>query len=175
MHPWFAPYYIRRVRISVNDPMIRFAREQGVPAFPEVGYSTSSATTMVLEFPIIAPKGAVFIKNVSAKKLLEEWKRLKIHFPEHNPSVTIYVNDDDWIEVANFIHQNWDIVGGLSFLPLNDHVYQLAPYEEITKEEYERRLSELGELDFSKLLLYEQDDNTTGAKELACVSGICEA
>ncbi len=175
MHPWFAPYYIRRVRISVNDPMIRFAREQGVPAFPEVGYSTSSATTMVLEFPIIAPKGAVFIKNVSAKKLLEEWKRLKIHFTEHNPSVTIYVNDDDWIEVANFIHQNWDIVGGLSFLPLNDHVYQLAPYEEITKEEYERRLSELGELDFSKLLLYEQDDNTTGAKELACVSGICEA
>jgi ribonucleoside-diphosphate reductase alpha chain len=174
MHPWFAPYYIRRVRISVNDPMFRFAKEQGIPYFPEVGYSTSSATIMVLEFPVAAPKGAVFSENVSAMELLEEWKRLKIHFTEHNPSVTIYVNDDEWIRVANFIHENWEIVGGLSFLPHNDHVYQLAPYERITKEEYERRLKELGEIDFSKLLLYEREDNTIGAKEAACVSGTCE-
>jgi ribonucleoside-diphosphate reductase alpha chain len=174
MHPWFAPYYIRRVRISVNDPMFRFAREQGIPYFPEVGYSTSSATTMVLEFPIAAPKGAVFSENISAMQLLEEWKRLKTHFTEHNPSVTIYVNDDEWIRVANFIHENWEIVGGLSFLPHSDHVYQLAPYEKITKEEYERRVKELGEIDFSKLLLYEREDNTIGAKEAACVSGTCE-
>jgi ribonucleoside-diphosphate reductase alpha chain len=174
MHPWFAPYYIRRVRISVNDPMFRFAKDQGIPYFPEVGYSTSSATTMVLEFPIAAPKGAVFSENISAMELLEEWRRLKIHFTEHNPSVTIYVNDDEWIRVANFIHENWEIVGGLSFLPHSDHVYQLAPYERITKEEYENRVKQLGEIDFSKLLLYEREDNTIGAKEAACVSGTCE-
>ncbi|MDO8557043.1 MAG: ATP cone domain-containing protein [Candidatus Jorgensenbacteria bacterium] len=173
MHPWFAPYFIRRVRISVNDPMLKLAKEQGVRIFPEVGYSTSSATTMVLEFPVAAPKGAIFARDVSAKDLLEEWKRLKIHFTEHNPSVTIYVSDDEWIEVANFVYHNWDIVGGLSFLPREDHVYQLAPYEEITKEEYEKRLKELGVLDFSKLMAYERDDQTTGAKEVACVSGAC--
>ncbi len=174
MHPWFAPYFIRRVRVSVNDPMFKFAKEQNVPVFPEVGYSTSSATTMVLEFPIAAPKGALFVKDVSALELLEEWKRLKLHFTEHNPSVTIYVGDDEWIKVANFIYENWDIVGGLSFLPRTDHVYQLAPYEEITKEEYERRAKELGDLDFSKIMLYEHDDYTIGAKELACVGGVCE-
>lgn len=173
MHPWFAPYYIRRVRISVNDPMLKLAREQNVPIFPEIGYSTSSATTMVLEFPVASPKGAIYGKDVSAIDLLEEWKRIKIHFTEHNPSVTIYVGEDEWIKVANFVYQNWDIVGGLSFLPRNDHVYQLAPYEEITKEEYERRVKELGELDFSKLILYERDDQTIGAKEVACVSGTC--
>jgi ribonucleoside-diphosphate reductase alpha chain len=84
------------------------------------------------------------------------------------------VNDDEWIRVANFIHENWEIVGGLSFLPHNDHVYQLAPYERITKEEYENRVKQLGEIDFSKLLLYEREDNTIGAKEAACVSGTCE-
>src|SRR5690606_22089438 len=115
--------------------------------------STSNATTMVLEFPVAAPKGAIVKDDVSALELLNEWKRLKLNFTEHNPSATIYVGDDEWIEVANFVYENWDIIGGLSFLPRNDHVYQLAPYEEITKEEYERRKKELGELDFSKLVL----------------------
>lgn len=174
MHPWFAKYYIRRVRISVNDPLLKLAEDQGIPIQPEVGYSTATATTMVLEFPIKAPEGATVAGDVSALQMLEEWKRLKTHFTEHNPSVTIYVSDDEWVRVANFVYENWDIVGGLSFLPRNDHVYQLAPYEEITAEEYEKRTKALGKLDFSRLVIYEQQDQTTGAKELACAGGMCE-
>ncbi len=174
MHPWYSKYYIRRVRISANDPLLKLAQDQGVPIHPEVGYSTSNASTMVMEFPCKAPEGAVVSKDVNAIEMLNEWKRLKKHFTEHNPSVTIYVNDSEWLSVANFVYENWDIVGGLSFLPRNNHVYQLAPYEEITKEEYERRLKDLGHLDFSKLVTYEQQDRTNGAKELACVGGVCE-
>jgi len=174
MHPWFAKYYIRRVRISVNDPLLQLAKDQGVPIYPEVGYSSATATTMVLEFPVKAPVGAVVSKDVSAIGMLEEWKRLKIHFTEHNPSVTIYVGDDEWIKVANFVYENWDIVGGLSFLPRTDHIYKLAPYEEITKDEYYQRMKQLGDIDFAKLYLYEQHDQTTGAKEMACVAGMCE-
>lgn len=174
MHPWFSKYFIRRVRISVNDPLLQLAKDQGVPVFPEVGYSTATASTMVLEFPVKAPEGAVVSKDVSALEMLEEWKRLKLNFTEHNPSVTIYVGDDEWIKVLNFVYENWEIVGGLSFLPRNDHIYQLAPYEEITKEEYEKRAKALGKLDFSKLVLYEHQDETQGAKELACVGGACE-
>lgn len=174
MHPWFAHYYIRRVRISVNDPLLKLAKEQNVPIYPEVGYSTSTATTMVLEFPVKAPEGAIVASDVSALEMLKEWKRLKEHFTEHNPSVTIYASDDEWISIANFVYENWDIVGGLSFLPRNDHVYQLAPYEEITKEEYEKRKRALGSLDFSRLVIYEQHDQTIGAKELGCAGGVCE-
>lgn len=174
MHPWFAKYYIRRVRISVNDPLLKLAREQGVPVFPEVGYSTSTATTMVLEFPVKAPDQAILARDVSALEMLTEWKRLKQHFTEHNPSVTIYSSDDEWMGIANFVYENWDIVGGLSFLPRNNHVYQLAPYEEITQEEYERRKGELGDIDFSRLVIYEQQDQTIGAKELGCAGGVCE-
>lgn len=174
MHPWYSKYYIRRVRISVNDPLLKLAKDQGVPLHPEVGYSTATATTMVMEFPVKAPEGAITSKDVPALTMLEEWKRLKLHFTEHNPSVTIYVGDDEWLKVANFVYDNWDIVGGLSFLPRTDHVYQLAPYEEIDETEYEKRVSALGELDFSKLMIYEMNDQTTGAKELACVGGACE-
>jgi len=174
MHTWYSPYYIRRVRISVNDPLLKLAQDQGVPVHPEVGYSTSNASTMVLEFPCKAPEGAMVNKDVSALDLLHEWKRLKVHFTEHNPSSTIYVGDDEWIAVADFVYKNWNIVGGLSFLPRSNHVYQLAPYEEIDKDEYERRLQQLGHIDFSKLVLYEKTDQTVGAKELACVGGVCE-
>lgn len=174
MHPWFSKYYVRRVRISVNDPLLKLAEDQGIPIHPEVGYSSATASTMVMEFPVKAPEGAVVSGDVSALEMLKEWKRLKVNFTEHNPSVTIYVGDDEWISVLDFVYKNWDIVGGLSFLPRNDHVYQLAPYEAIEKEEYESRLKALGKIDFSRLFLYEQQDQTVGAKELACTGGVCE-
>ncbi|MDP2788990.1 MAG: ATP cone domain-containing protein [bacterium] len=174
MHPWYAPYFIRRVRISHTDTLLQMARDQGVPCLPEVGQSESTATTFVLEFPVKAPQGAIFKDEVSALDLMKEWKRLKEHFVEHNPSATIYVGPDEWIAVGNFVYENWDWIGGLSFLPRSEHVYQLAPYEAITKEEYERRAKSIGKIDFSKLSQYEVADNTTGAKEFACVSGVCE-
>ena len=173
MHPWYAKYFIRRVRISTNDPLFQLIKDQGVPSKAEVGYSTANATVAVLEFPIKAPQNAITRNEVSAIDLLNEWKRLKVNYIEHNPSVTIYVGNDEWIKVANFVYENWDIVGGLSFLPRSEHVYQLAPYEEISEEEYNRRVNEIKHIDFSKLVYYEQEDNTIGAKEFACVSGIC--
>ncbi|KKU20654.1 MAG: Ribonucleoside-triphosphate reductase [Candidatus Nomurabacteria bacterium GW2011_GWA1_46_11] len=174
MHPWFSPYFIRRVRISHTDTLLQMARDQGVPCVPEVGQAEGNATTYVLEFPVKAPEGAIFKDEVSALDLMKEWKRLKEHFVEHNPSATIYVGPDEWIAVGNFVYENWDWIGGLSFLPRSEHVYQLAPYEAITKEEYERRARAIGTIDFSKLSQYEAVDNTTGAKEFACVSGVCE-
>jgi ribonucleoside-diphosphate reductase alpha chain len=66
------------------------------------------------------------------------------------------------------------MIGGLSFLPRAEHVYALAPYEEITKERYEQMVAKFPAVDFSQILLYEQDDDTQGAKELACVGGTCE-
>lgn len=174
MHPWYAPYFIRRVRISHTDPLLQMARDQGVPCLPEVGQSSESATTFVLEFPVKAPAGAIFKDEVSALDLITEWKRLKEHFVEHNPSATIYVGPDEWISIGNFVYENWDWIGGLSFLPRSEHVYQLAPYEAISKEEYERRAKAIGKIDFSKLSQYEISDNTIGAKEFACVSGVCE-
>ncbi len=173
MHPWYAKHYIRRVRISTNDPLYQLIKDQGVPSKAEVGYSTANSTVAVLEFPIKAPTGAVTRDMVSAIDLLHEWKRLKMNYIEHNPSVTIYVGHDEWIKVANFIYENWEIVGGLSFLPRSEYVYQLAPYEEITEEEYDKRIKEIKHIDFSKIMYYEQEDNTIGAKEFACVSGVC--
>ena len=174
MHTRHAPYYIRRVRISTTDALFKMLRDQGVPHFPEVGQSREDATTYVLEFPIKAPEGAICKNDVDAIAQLEHWKVVKNHYTEHNPSVTISVGEDEWLAVANWIYENWEIVGGLSFLPRSNHVYQLAPYEEITKEKYEEMKERLGEIDFSKIVTYEREDETEVKKELACVGGLCE-
>jgi ribonucleoside-diphosphate reductase alpha chain len=175
MHPRYSKYYIRRVRISATDPLFLMLKDQKVPYYPEVGQQEGTATTYVLEFPMKAPEGVILTKDLSAIEQLEHWKKVKLNYTEHNPSVTIYIGRDEWIKVANWLYENWDILGGLSFLPKADeHVYRLAPYEEIDEEQYKFLVSKFPEIDFSQILLYEKEDETMGAKEYACVGNICE-
>ncbi|MCD5384583.1 MAG: ribonucleoside-triphosphate reductase [Candidatus Pacebacteria bacterium] len=174
MHARHAPYYIRRIRITATDSLFKMLKAQGVPAHPEVGQTVASAHTWVLEFPVKAPPRSTFSADLSAIDQLEHWKNVKLNYTEHNPSVTVSIGDDEWVGAADWVYSNWDIVGGLSFLPRNDHVYQLAPFEEITKEEFERREKEVARIDFSKLPLYELKDETDVKKELACAGGVCE-
>ncbi|MCE9643720.1 ribonucleoside-triphosphate reductase [Candidatus Parcubacteria bacterium] len=174
MHPRHAPYYIRRVRISATDSLFKMMKDQGVPYHPEVGQTMENANTYVLEFPIKAPSGSIFKDDQTAIEQLEYWKMVKLNFTEHNPSTTISVGDDEWIDVVNWVYKNWEIIGGLSFLPRENHVYRLAPYEKCTKETYELLSSRLGSIDYSKLVTYEMQDETEQKKELACAGGTCE-
>jgi ribonucleoside-diphosphate reductase alpha chain len=173
MHPRFAPYYIRRVRIASTDALFKMLRDQGVPFHPEVGQSMETATTFVLDFPVKAPNGSIFKDDQSAIEQLEYWKMLKVNFTEHNPSTTISVGEDEWIEVGNWVFKNWDIVGGLTFLPRDNHIYQLAPYEKIDKKQYEDMIKTFEHLDFSKIVTYEATDELEQKAELACAGGIC--
>jgi ribonucleoside-triphosphate reductase (thioredoxin) len=174
MHPRHAPYYIRRIRISATDTLFKMLKDQGVPYSPEVGQSKENATTYVLEFPVKAPAGSLFKDDLTAIDQLEHWKLVKTNYTEHNPSVTISVGDNEWIAVANWLYENWEIVGGLSFLPRDNHVYQLAPYEEIDEKKYLELSKRLEHIDYSKIITYEKTDELDVKKELACVAGICE-
>ena len=174
MHPRHAPYYIRRVRIESHNPIFKMLHDLGVPCQPEVGQDKETASTFVLEFPIQAPTGSIYKNDLTALEQLDYWKMVKEHYTEHNPSTTISVGEEEWLRVGNWVYENWEMIGGLAFLPRFDHVYRLAPYEEITRERYQELMVAFPKIDFAKLLLYEQEDNTAVVKELACVSGTCE-
>ncbi len=175
MHPRHSEYYIRRIRISSTDSLFKMLKDQGVPYHPENGQTKENANTYVFEFPVKAPSRSKIFKNdLSAMDQLEHWKMVKENFTEHNPSVTISVSDDEWIKVANWVYKNWEIVGGLSFLPRTDFVYTLAPFEETDKKTYEEMQKRFKGVDFSKIVTYEKEDETEGSKEYACVAGLCE-
>jgi hypothetical protein len=122
----------------------------------------------------MAPAGSVFKDDLSALEQLRYWQMIKENYTEHNPSTTISVGEDEWLAVGSWVMEHWDIVGGLSFLPRSEHIYRLAPYETITESRYRELMKDFPALDFSKLVLYEQEDQTKSAKELACVAGVCE-
>lgn len=172
IHPWYAPYYIRTVRGDNKDPLTSFLKDAGIPNEPDV---TKPLDTTVFSFPIKAPNNAVFTKDLTAIDHLEIWKTYRNHWTEHNPSVTVNVHEDEWVDVASWVYKNFDDIGGISFLPASDHVYKQAPYQEISKEEYEKMVAELpSNIDWSVLSLYEKVDSTTGSQELACTAGACD-
>ncbi len=174
MHARYASYYIRRVRVTVTDPLVPFLIDNGVKWSPEVGQTQKDMTTVVFDFPIKSFEGAQ-VKGESALEQLEYWKLVKLNWTDHNPSATVYVGDHEWLEVGAWVYRNFDIIGGLTFLPDDGGVYQLAPYEAITREKYEELIRDHPEsLDWRKLSEYEKEDRTTGFREYACRGDKCE-
>lgn len=172
MHSWHNQTYMRNVRADNKDPMTEFMKDIGIPHEPDV---MSPDSTTVFTFPIKAPDDAVTRNDLSALEHLNIWKVYKQHWTEHNPSVTISVREEEWIEVANWIYSNWEDVGGISFLPYSDHVYQQAPYQDCTEADYYLMAADMPkEIDWSMLAAYEHEDNTSGMQTLSCTAGNCE-
>jgi len=173
-HTRWAQFYIRRIRLNTGDPMLSMFRDSGMT----INADPMTPATWVVDFPMKSPDGAITRHDLNGLEQLEHWKSLKLNYCEHNPSATIYVKEPEWLAVGNWVYENWDIIGGLSFMPSDDHVYPLAPHEEITEEQYHRLMETFPQIDddtFTELLAqYETDDMTTGAQEFACVGGVCE-
>lgn len=172
MHPWHSQYYARTIRGDIKDPVTALLNDMGVKAERDV---MNPNNTMVFTFPIAAPEGALLRENLSAIQHLELWLAYQRHWAEHKPSITVSVKENEWMEVGAWVYKHIDEMSGVSFLPYSEHTYQQAPYQEITKEEYEELLASTPQnLDWNWLKLYETEDMTTGSQELACVAGYCE-
>lgn len=173
-HPWYSPYFIRRYRISGTDPLYKMLKDQGFKFTPENGQTEENATTWVVSFPCKAPDSAIFRNDKTAIEQLEWYKKIQTNWCEHNQSITVYVKDHEWFDVGNWVYNNWNICVGVSFLPYDGGKYEQAPYEEITKEQYEKMIAKFPKIDYSQLSKYETEDNTEGAKTFACVGDRCE-
>jgi ribonucleoside-diphosphate reductase alpha chain len=174
IHPRFSKLYIRRVRIAESDPLCKFLQNRGVPFKPEVGYTSENTPTFVFEFPIKAPVNAVVNEDVAALDQLDIWLDYKKYYTDHNPSVTVFVREYEWVEVAAWIYENWEYVGGITLLPYDGGVYQLAPFEEISAEVYEKLSRNFPALNFTELSTFEYEDQTQGSREFACAGGACD-
>lgn len=170
IHPRHSPYYVRTVRADAKDPLATFLQEYGVPCEADV----TNASNLVFSFPVKAPEGAITRTDRSAIDQLEHYLTFQRHWCEHNPSITVYVREHEWLQVGARVYQHLDQLGGVSFLPFSDHVYKQAPYQDIDLATYNRLDAEFPVIDWKKFDEYETDDSTKGMQELACTNGACE-
>lgn len=171
IHPRYSQYYIRTVRADKKDPLAQFMRAEG---FPVEDCVMKPDTTDVFAFPVRGPEHAVFRNDMSAIQQLEHYLMFATNWCEHNPSITVYVRDHEWLAVGDWVYRNFDKVGGVSFLPHTDHVYQQAPYTECSEAEYEELAGKMPTVAWSKLQEFEKEDHTEHAQTLACSSGSCD-
>ena len=171
IHPRFSKHYIRRVRSDAKDPLAQYMSTAGFPVEQDV----MSPASLVFSFPVKSPKTSTTVKQVGAMEQLALWKAYQNHWCEHKPSITVYYTDDEFLQVSQWIWENFDLCSGISLLPYSDHVYQQAPYEEIDANQYKELVKAMPkDINWNDLENFEQEDNTTGSQELACVGGACE-
>jgi len=179
-HTRFAPYYIRRIRISGKDPLFALARDSGVPVFKDNKYKDTpdaECPTWVVEFPVKSPEGCLTRADETALGQLDRYLQIMRTWCNergHNQSATVYVRDHEWDEVGAWLYKHFEEVTGLSFLPYDGGNYRLAPYEEISEEKYRQLAATFPVINYDLLKLYENEDMGSGSQELACVGGACE-
>jgi len=173
IHARHAPYYIRTVRADKKDPLAKMMHDQGFPVEDDV---TKPDHTWVFSFPIKGPERGIYRKDMSAIEHLELWKIYQDNWCEHKPSITVSVNEDEWLAVGAWVYKNFNKMSGVSFLPFADHSYRQAPYQDCSQQEYESLLKKMpDDIDWAKLSEYEEKDMTYGSQELACsAEGGCE-
>ncbi|MBS4536839.1 ribonucleoside-triphosphate reductase, adenosylcobalamin-dependent [Clostridium sp. D2Q-11] len=172
VHYSHSPYYIRRIRINSDDPLVKVCEELEYPIHAEVGQDLDTCTTKVIEFPVKSPIGKTKY-DVSAIEQLENYKLFMENYVDHNCSITVHVRENEWESVEEWVWNNWDDVVALSFLSLDDNFYELLPYEAIDEEEYHRRVEEMKPFVPSLLGKYEKQQTEFDIGDESCDTGVC--
>lgn len=177
IHAWHAPYYLRTMRFNKNEDVAAYLMVNH-PELCEDDVLRPNDTVCV-RIPVKAPEGSIFRTETAidtlerVKKFSQEWIKPG-HIKgdnTHNVSATISIQDGEWPNVGEWMWQNREVYNGLSVLPYSDHTYVQAPFEDITEEEYNKRISTLHSVDLTKVM--EIDDNVEFGQTNACAGGSC--
>lgn len=191
-HASYAPYYIRRVRISSFDPLAKTMLEVGYPVYPEAStmlpevfekLSTfekmrvlDSAQTWVIEFPV-KTSATRLSSEESAVEQLNRYFILQNNYTDHNTSITVTFDPAEVDAIIDLLLERWDEYIGVSFLPKMPGSYPLMPYEAITEEQYIARRDAVANISWadisSGLILRELVMNADDELDADCVGGAC--
>jgi len=178
IHAWHNDYYIRRLRVGKNESIYKYLKENNPDLVQDEYFRPHD--TAVIEIPQSAPKGSI-LRTESAFDLLKRVKKVATEWVKpghrkgcntHNVSATISLKADDWDKAGKWMWDNRDCYNGLSVLPYDGGTYTQAPFEDITKTEFNKRVKSLNYINLSNI--EETTDETDLSGELACAGGVCE-
>jgi ribonucleoside-triphosphate reductase (thioredoxin) len=171
IHPAYSKYYIRRVRMASNDPLVQFCRDLGYPTEYVLNFDGSeNHDTVVVEFPCETPDGSIFASDMGVIKQLETVKKLQEVWSDNAVSVTAYYSEEELADLKKWLEDNYaNSIKSVSFLLRQKHGFKQAPYEEIDQKTYEKISSKIKNLEQNKM------DNIGDASldGLECEGGAC--
>lgn len=177
IHAWHNEYYLRTIRFTKSSDLSQYL----LANHPELCEQDKiDPNTICVRIPVKAPDGAV-TRTETALDLLERVKKISQEWIKpgyitgdntHNVSATVSIKSDEWKVVGEWMWENKEFYNGLSVLPYDGGTYVQAPFEDITKEQYDEKIKFLHDIDLTKVI--EEEDKTTLVDELACVGGNCE-
>lgn len=168
IHPDYAPYYIRRMRLASNDPLVKACRDNGYSIEPVLNIDGSrNLGTMVVSFPIKS-NGAILAKDISVTDQLDFQALLQSSWSDNSVSMTCYYHKNEIETIKEYLHENFDGIKTISFLLHSEHGFAQAPYEEINKEQYNKLTENTKQISSIK-----DDTEREFDENLECVSGAC--
>ena len=170
IHPAYAKYYIRRVRMGSNDPLVNYCRDKGHKVQYDVGLDgKENHTICVVDFPCKTPEHATLASQITAINQLEWVVKAQSTWADNNVSVTVYYKKEELPEIQEWMKKNYkNKVKSVSFLLHSEHGFTLAPYEEITEELYNKLKSKIKDgINFT------DSSNMDLLDSLECEGGAC--
>jgi ribonucleotide reductase alpha subunit len=137
------PYYIRRVRISSQSPLIDVCRKHGYPIEYQRKFDGSEdKSTMVISFPCKLPESTPVAADYDWKTQLDMVRRMQAEWSDNSVSCTVYYKKEDLEDIKDYLRKHFrHEIKTVSFLLYHGHGFDQAPYETITKEQYEEMAS----------------------------------
>lgn len=171
IHPSPAgPYYIRRVRISADSPLVEVCRKHGNPIEHQINFDgTEDKSTMVVSFPCKVPEGTPIASEFSWKQQLETVRRLQSEWSDNSVSCTVYYNKEDIKDIKEYLKEHYrDNFKTLSFLLYQGHGFKQAPYETISKEKYDEMM-----VNYTPINSIEFNEDDISEDQIGCAGGAC--
>ena len=176
IHAWHSPYYIRRIRVNYDEPIAMYL----INNHPELIEEDEFSDGYCIALPQMAPKGATTSKDEDVFDFLERVKDASVRWVTpghtngqntHNVSATVYIKDGQWDEVGEWMWLNRHFYNGLSCFPYDEKAYPQPPFEECSKEQFNKMMQSLNTVDLTQI---KDDDNDDFGNNPACAGGACE-
>jgi len=174
VHPGYSQYYIRRIRIASESPLIALAQKHGYHVEYVRNFDqTVDPTTQVISFPYSLPEGTVFADKCTAIQQLEYVRRLQTEWSDNSVSCTVYYKREELDEIKAWLAENYNNgIKSVSFLLHSEHGFQQAPLEKITKEEYDKMVANSRPITSVEGVCFTpEDEKFIGDSE--CIGGMC--
>lgn len=167
IHPAYAQYMIRRIRIMADHPLVQTCKDNGYPVEYQQNFDGSeNHGTVVVSFPFSYPEGTKLAEEMSAVDQLQAVKYMQEVWSDNAVSCTVYYKAEELPDIKKYLAKNYkNSHKSLSFLLHKEHGFKQAPYEAVSKEVFDALVAS------TKLITSVEDAQFDGGDE--CASGMC--